>query len=89
MFGLITKRKHEADMAEMRKTISNLQSKIDKIANRITPGGAPTRGSDPRKGKTVATPGGNAPHRKGGERRQERRMTQRDIDRHYLNKYGD
>ena len=93
MLGLITRKQYERDMESMRKSLSQLQSRIDKLTNRISPETAPPRGTDPRqpKGKArqqqadVAGNTGNG----GKAARKTKGMSDRQLNRHYLNKYGD
>lgn len=96
MLGLITRKQYERDMESMRKSLSQLQSKVDKLTNRISPETAPPRGTDPRqpKGKArqqQADVAGNAGNTgKGGKAaRKAKGMSDRQLNRHYLNKFGD
>ncbi len=93
MLGLITRKQYERDMESIRKSLSQLQSRIDKLTNRISPETAPPRGTDPRqpKGKArqqQADVTGNTG--KGGKAaRKAKGMSDKQLNRHYLNKYGD
>ena len=96
MLGLITRKQYERDMESMRKSLSQLQSRIDKLTNRISPETAPPRGTDPRqpKGKArqqqadVAGNTGNT-GKGGNAARKAKGMSDRQLNRHYLNKFGD
>lgn len=92
MLGLITRKQYERDMESMRKSLSQLQSRIDKLTNRISPETAPPKGADPRRPKDKGQRQDAAPgklERGGKADRKAKGMSDRQLDRHYLNKYGD